>query len=300
MTTEFRLQDISNIQATTPPRRDIQRRTKRMLKLLAPGKLKIAAFPNFYPICYDTSQNMGDRHPSPAGTISEAELDEKNPDSTQGHFAGLEVELLLRFCKEYGLDPEIIAVQDFDNLWTYPVKRKADVCIGGITVAPNRTHPGLAWSEAYYKVSRTVIYHRRRPPRPGMGFPQAMEGVVRGVPGSTGFKDAKRRLCALGKQHQLEESVDDAADIRALLRGDIQGLMRGSAVGRAIVQQHPKELAIMESWEILPELRPTPQGEVFCFPVHENSGLAETLTKFLARERATGSLQSLLRKYALV
>ncbi len=37
-----------------------------------------------------------------------------------------------------------------------------------------------------------------------------------------------------------------------------QGMVRGSSVGRAIVQRHPTELATLEPWEILPELLPTP------------------------------------------
>lgn len=38
----------------------------------------------------------------------------------------------------------------------------------------------------------------------------------------------------------------------------IKGMVRGSSVGRAIVQRHPGQLAMLDPWEILAELSPTP------------------------------------------
>jgi hypothetical protein len=35
-------------------------------------------------------------------------------------------------------------------------------------------------------------------------------------------------------------------------------MVRGSSVGRAIVQRHPEQLAMLQPWEILPHLSPTP------------------------------------------
>lgn len=39
-------------------------------------------------------------------------------------------------------------------------------------------------------------------------------------------------------------------------------MVRGSSVGRAIVQRHPHQLAMLEPWAILPELSPTPMVRV--------------------------------------
>lgn len=231
--------------------------------------------------------------------IPSTDRDDSTSELTHPQYAGLEVDLILRFCAQQGLQPEIFAAPDFADIWMYPTRFLADVCIGGITAAPSRNHAGLVWSEAYYTVTRTLIYHRRHPPKAGLPFPQAIDGIVRGVPGSTGFADAESRLCASGKRHLLQESTDDEGDIQALLRGDIKGVMRGSTIGRAIVRRYPADLAMMEAWEILPELRPTPEGEVFCFPVRAESGLAGRLTEFVARERATGSLGRLLQKHGL-
>lgn len=67
--------------------------------------------------------------------------------------------------------------------------------------------------------------------------------------------------CA-GKLSLLEGSTDEEEDVRLLLDGSVQGLIRGSCVGRALVEKHPEVLAIIEPWDILPELRPTKHGEV--------------------------------------
>lgn len=301
--------DTSYVLSTTPPRSGFSFSLDHNgLKLLRPGKLIVAAFPDFYPVCYASSRSQAKQHDSSSspsstsGTIAiipSTDRDDSTSELTHPHFAGLEVDLILRFCAQQGLQAEIFAAPAFEGIWTFPTRFLADVCIGGITAAPSRNHAGLAWSEAYYTVTRTLIYHRRHPPKAGLQFPQAIEGIVRGVPGSTGFADAEARLCASGKGHLLQESTDDEGDIQALLRGDIQGVMRGSTIGRAIVRRYPNELSMMEAWEILPDLRPTPQGEVFCFPVRAESGLAGRLTEFVARERATGSLGRLLQKHGL-
>jgi len=302
--------DTFHVLSTTPPRNGFTFSLDHNgLKLLRPGKLIVAAFPDFYPVCYASSRSQAKQHDSSSSspsstssiivTIPSTDRDDSTSELTHPQFAGLEVDLILRFCAQQGLQPEIFAAPSFEGIWNYPTRFLADVCIGGITAAPSRDHVGLAWSEAYYTVTRTLIYHRRNPPKAGLPFPHAVDGIVRGVPGSTGFADAEARLCASGKRHLLQESTDDEGDIQALLRGDIQGVMRGSAIGRAIVRRYPTDLAMMEAWEILPELRPTPQGEVFCFPVRTESGLAGRLTEFVARERATGSFGRLLQKHGL-
>ncbi len=281
---------------STPPRTPSPLDTP--FKLLRPGTLVIAAFPNFYPVCYV-------RKPGPATAMTTTSTTAGIPASEEKHvsphprFAGLEVDLLLRFCAEHGLQAEIVAVPEFEGIWTYPTARLADVCIGGITVAPARTHPGLAWSDPYHHVRRTLVFNRRHPPKAGLPFPQGLEGVVRGVPGSTGFADAAARMCTVGKRAQLQDSTDDEADIQALLRGEIQGMMRGSTVGKAIVRRFPDALATTDDWDMMPELAPTPEGEVFCFPVRAESRLASALTAFLARQRASGALAQLLAKHQL-
>lgn len=103
-----------------------------------------------------------------------------------------------------------------------------------------------------------------------------------------GYLDADARMAAHGNRHLLRDSTDDEEDIQALLRGEIQvctdfflcrrgkcievdhrrppwlriyphkGMVRGSSVGRAIVQRHPEQLVMLPPWEILPQLSPTP------------------------------------------
>jgi ABC-type amino acid transport substrate-binding protein len=98
----------------------------------------------------------------------------------------------------------------------------------------------------------------------------------------------------------MQGSNDDEADLRAVLEGRVQGMVRGSHVGKALVARHPEQLAMLEPWDILPSLRPTSVGEVFAFPTRKGSGLAEALTAYLARLEGRGELRRLLQKHDLV
>lgn len=166
----------------------------------------IAAYPNFYPVCHYAQHEAKDAATAVPST-------EERPNHHHPHphrFAGLEVDLLAKFCAQWGLEPELFAVGDFDGIWTYPARGLADVAIGGITSSPTRNDPAIRWSEPYFtvrafapllplhphpslihphiiffQVTRTLVYHRRNPPK-GLAFPQGVEGVIRGTPGSTG------------------------------------------------------------------------------------------------------------------
>ncbi len=95
----------------------------------------------------------------------------------------------------------------------------------------------------------------------------------------------------------MHRGTTDAEDVRAVTQGKVQGIMRGSFVGQAIVAKH-KNLAMVKSWEIDPSLV-TSDGEIFAFPTKLGSGLAVGISSFLTELLVSGKLQRLLRKYHL-
>jgi hypothetical protein len=109
-------------------------------------------------------------------------------------------------------------------------------------------------------VTRTLVYHRHHPPK-DLAFPDGVDGVIRGTPGSTGawgvhvlsdgcvcdrltipvhihqitpkkgYLDAAARMAAQGKGHLLCASSNDEEDIQALLRHEIQVHTRSCVPG---------------------------------------------------------------------
>jgi len=134
----------------------------------------------------------------------------KDPSTTttsSSPLLGLEVELLTSFATEVGLDIEFIEVKDFDGIWRLPLLGLSDTCIGGITYGKERDEEGIAWSCAYFNVTRTLVYHRHWPVV-GEVFPQGVEGKIRATPGTTGYIDAVYRLKEANKIDLLEVSIE--------------------------------------------------------------------------------------------
>jgi hypothetical protein len=132
----------------------------------------------------------------------------------------------------------------------------------------------------------------------------------RATPGTTGFADAAARLAEAKKLALLQPSTDDEQDLRDLLDGKVQGIIRGrwvgvppligcdvwsglcllcraccrvclaSAVGQALVERQGREtgarrLAVLPAWTICPHLSPTPGGEA-SVPLPTTGGLPQS------------------------
>lgn len=155
----------------------------------------------------------------------------------------------------------------------------------------------------YFRVQRTVVYRLADPIR---RFPRDVTGKIRGTMGTIGMTDAYDRLIeAKGSWEAANEFIDvngrsgsDAKDVRDLLDGKLQGLMRGSFVGRALVAEHPTRLGMTKPWDAAPRLT-GPDGEVFAFPCRRGSGLAGLLNVFISTISADGSLRALKRKHRM-
>lgn len=243
--------------------------THREYRLVRPGVLTVSAYPQFYPICYFTKQHK---------------------------LAGLDVDLIKTFAKWSKLRIKFRIHRRFRGIWNAPAQGKSDVSIGGIGITPDRTRAQTAWTIPYFYVQRTAIYNpkvydpTRSTKAPVFGtWPKST--VMRATFGSTGQLDWKARKIP----GTLQNGKSDEEDIRDLLDGKVQGVMRGSFVAKAILRRHPS-LKMVRPWDITPSIV-SKDGEVFAFPTWIHSGLAQTLSAFIVGIQTSGLLARLLEKH---
>jgi hypothetical protein len=234
----------------------------RTLKTLTPGVLTVSAYPHFFPVCYK----------------------KKN-----GELAGLDVDVMVHFAKVCGLEVQFIERDAWEGIWLDPVQGLSDISIGGIGMSKKRARVNTAWTIPYFYVQRTLVFNLKEPID---SFPAGVSAqrTLLGTPGSTGWIDAQVRLKA--NKPDLSKSLVSGTT------GQVQGLMRGSFVGRAIVEKYPTKLGMVEPWTIDPSLV-TSDGEVFAYPCHVRSGVSVLLSAFLTEEMMNHELEHLIRHYNL-
>lgn len=239
----------------------------RRLQTLVPGVLTVSCYANFFPVCY------------------------KN---RSGNIVGLDVDIMRYFCKVTKLKLVLVEKQHFNDIWFDPIRGVSDISIGGIGITAARTEPGMSWSIPYFYVHRTLIYNRADPVH---RFPDDVTGPIRGTVGSTGWLDGKSRAEAVGKGHYVEPGKTDKQDIADLLAGRIQGLLRGSFVGKSIVKKY-KSLGMVKPWNIDSDMVAL-DGECFAYPTVCSSGVGQMISVFLTEEIFKGELAHLVKKYKL-
>jgi hypothetical protein len=145
---------------------------------------------------------------------------------------------------------------------------------------------------------------------------------IRGTEGSIGYENGLRRK-TMGKALIPTPAATEAENIAALKEQRILGLMRGSMVGKALAEKDP-DFSYITPWEawgdsdiaiakqeaeqakkdgstVYPvgEALLPPDGEYFAFPCVRGSGVAESLSIFIAQQIKEGTLDILIRKYNL-
>jgi len=242
---------------------------KRKLNTLTSGVLKVAAYVQFYPVCY---------------------LDKNN------EIKGFDVDLINEFAKIVGCRVEFTVINEWDQLWFAPSKKEADISIGGIGITDDRIDSNTEWTIPYFYVRRSVVYNINKPVK---RFPDDMTGTIRGTYGSTGYNDGILRIKKFKPDSHLSMTAGDSddKDIKDVLEGRIQGIMRGSFVCKSIVARYGSDkLGYTEPWDIDPTLV-TSDGECFAYPCHKQSGLAVILSSFLTQMWLTGYLERKAKEY---
>ena len=237
------------------------------------SNLTIAVYSDFYPIVYRRNN---------VRRTSVTKNNGRNRSLSDGQeYAGLDVDIMKMFCDKYQLKPRFVNIKNFDDVLEFTERWRfgIDVAIGGISRATWRNPGTVEWSIPYFRVQRTVLYRLADPIKQ---FPEDVTGKIRGTMGSVGFMDAGEKLYRVQKQHLLDvaDVQDDKADLRDLLNGKIQGLMRGSFVATAIVKKHRTVLGMCKPWDAS-KASVGSEGEVFAFPCRRGSGLAGALSAFL-------------------
>ncbi len=243
------------------------------------GKLRVAVYAQFEPVAY--------RGPPVGGR--------------PGELRGLDVDIVRAFCAATGLTPGFVPIRYFWDTWdkTGEWDNRVDMAIGGVSRAAHRDSPGVEWSMPYFRVQRTIVYRLDDPIR---RFPEDVTGKIAGTMGTIGMNDAYDKMIKVHGEKTWDMMVQgktDAQDMRDLLSGKLQGLMRGSFVGAALVAKHPKRLGMTAPWDA-DGSSTGPGGEVFAFPCRRGSGLAGLLNVFLSGAAADGTLRALKRKHRMV
>jgi hypothetical protein len=83
-----------------------------------------------------------------------------------------------------------------------------------------------------------------------------------------------------------------------LLRGEVQGLVRGSFVGKSIVKKYPS-LGMVEAWNIEPDLI-VKDGEVFSYPCNVKSRIGVLLSVLITEDIMNSELKHLIKRHDLV
>lgn len=244
------------------------------LQLFLKHRLTVAIYADFYPVAYWNKETQT--------------------------FEGLDVDILRSFSEAVGLKPpKFVRADDYWDLWEKPGQwePKVDVSIGGIGRNDMRELSNIEWTLPYFRVQRTIVYHLDDPIRK---FPEDVTGWIVGTPGSTGMADAMSALFRAGKRHLVRRrSGSDDDDVDDLLNKRIQGLMRGSFVGAALVRKYPNQLGMMPPWEAERDLGWGKAGEVFSFPCRRGSGLAALLNAHLLQLSGSGQLAALVEKHGM-
>ena len=244
---------------------------KQELTLInGPNTLTVAAYANFFPICFKKNSEI----------------------------VGLDIDIVSQFAKKCGLKLKIVEFDAFDNIWDAPQAKKADVSVGGICPLPARTKTHTTWTIPYFYVQRTVVFNKNDPIKQ---FPESITREFRGTFNSTGWIDAQRLVDerAPSKRKLMMKGKTDEQDLEDLKSGKIQGLMRGSFVGAAIVKKN-RDLQMVKPWDMSPKQLGIEHGECFAFPCYDKSGVALLLSVFIGQMWDNGEMMRLAKKYDAV
>ncbi|MFN8439472.1 MAG: ABC transporter substrate-binding protein [Caldilineaceae bacterium] len=215
------------------------------MPMLHPGKITIATYAAFAPVCASDEQGVH----------------------------GRDVDFLRAFAQQQGLTIEF-RVFLFDRIWERPGRGEVDIAAAGIAPLCERQCPGVVWSESYFTVERSLLIRatdqiRFKTIHDFAGYTIA---VTRG---STADIDTQQRKPATA--HLVYYDKQERA-VAELLSGKIDAFGTGDVCSHYLVDQHPKQLAVAD-------VHPMAEPEQFAFAVRAESDLLPALNAFIRENR---------------
>lgn len=208
---------------------------------LSPGRLRVASYAAFAPVCW----------------------------REDGEAYGRDIDFLRTFATKQGLELDV-QFFEFDRIWERPADDEVDIAAAGIAPLPARQVPGVAWSEPYFTVRRSLIV--RAADGESLSTLAAFGGrTVGATRGSTADIDTVQRKppSALLVYYDMQEQA-----VEELLAGVIDGFGTGDVCSQYLVARHPGELAIADVHEM-------EAPEHFAFVVRTASDLLQPLNAFI-------------------
>ncbi len=224
------------------------------LRLVTPGVLTVIAYTDFYPVCHMSGRRV----------------------------VGSDAAIVERFAASLGLRVEYVRASAYADV--YRLTGTADMGIGGVAMTPERASPYVVWSAPYAVTERTLVCSTRAPVA---SFPRDVDRPILGTEGSTGFADALARLSPAKRHLLIPETGGEAESVRRLLDGSVQGLVRGSMVGGALMRRFPGRVCMTAPWTV------PGAPETFRFPCLRRSGVEPHLSAFLGAALADGTIAEL-------
>lgn len=210
-----------------------------------PGTLTVATYAAFAPVCSSDEQGI----------------------------QGRDVEFLRAFAQTQGLAIDF-RVFLFDRIWERPGHDEVDLAAAGIAPLPERQTPGVAWSEPYFTVERSLLI-RASDQTKFKTIADFAGYTIAATRGSTADIDTLARKPAAAKlvYYDMQERA-----VTELLEGKIDAFGTGDVCSRYLVDQHPGQLA-------LADVHPMDEPEHFAFAVRAASGLLDALNAFIRENR---------------
>ncbi len=124
----------------------------------------------------------------------------------RGKLLGFEYELASKFAERYGLRLEVVVAPGRDDLLPYLLEGKGDFIAAALTITENRKKWGVAFSDAYNKVSEIVV---ARANDTDLNDVKDLEGRTLVVRKSSSYMDSLNRLKAKGTSFTVIHAPED-------------------------------------------------------------------------------------------
>jgi polar amino acid transport system substrate-binding protein len=200
-------------------------------------------------------------------------------DRGLGHFTGIDYDVLTGFARSLGVPLEVRPVQPaFADLVPALLRGEGDVVGSSFSITPERQGK-VAFTEPYFGVRMVVVVPRESPVRSAADLSGKTGSAVRG-------SSLEERMAKLGnvKLHYVD-----------FMRWNYDALIAKEA--DFTVLEEPFVWRLLDSYPDLKVAFALPGKHVYGFAVSPESDLRAPLEAYLAKIKASGELDAIVRKY---